>query len=193
MPGIDSYITQVSTLIFETDEGERQASALIEFGGWDYKKKTLTPINVFALSAKPAAPVLTWVLDSLAAAAEARRLDGDKALAQLFANKTDARDFRMILRDAGDVWVNDRHRVALRKCGWFDSDPTWTYPVISGVFTLSERRASSLVIECVSLEFRSRTSLESRLSRPSYARNDGVATVRFFKRPKSRDFPLLFG
>ena len=118
MPTVNAYIPQVSPLIFETEEGVRKASACIEFGGWNAEKATLTPIKVGALLAMPGAPTLTWVMDSLAAAVEAGRVDPETCLTQLFASPADMRDIRMLLRDEGrDLWLSDRHRGALLKLG----------------------------------------------------------------------------
>lgn len=71
MPTINAYIPQPTALMFETVDGQKAASALIEFGGWNYHDKSLTPIQVKALLAMPHNPALYWVMDSLAAAAEA--------------------------------------------------------------------------------------------------------------------------
>ncbi|MBB5400559.1 hypothetical protein [Paraburkholderia youngii] len=118
MPTVNAYIPQVSALIFETEEGVRKASACIEFGGWNADKATLTPIKVGALLAMPGAPTLTWVMDSLAAAVEAGRVDPETCLTQLFASPSDMRDMRAVLRDEGrELWLSDRHRSALLKLG----------------------------------------------------------------------------
>jgi hypothetical protein len=138
MPTINAYISQPTALLFETEDGQKAASALIEFGGWDYVGKTLTPIRVAALSRMPGAPTLTWVMDSFAAAAEAGRLDSDRFIDQLLTSKADIRDFRQILREVGtERWVNDRHINALRKFGMVDFDIA-TYPAISGFFDPAE-------------------------------------------------------
>jgi hypothetical protein len=44
MATINGYISQVTPLMFETEEGQRMASACIAYGGWDHMNKTLTPI-----------------------------------------------------------------------------------------------------------------------------------------------------
>lgn len=49
----------------------------MEFGGWTHSEKTLTPIRLTDLLAMPHNPALMWVMDSLAAAAEAGRLDAE--------------------------------------------------------------------------------------------------------------------
>jgi hypothetical protein len=56
-------------------------------GGWDHKNQTLTPIKLAELLAGPHNPGLSWVMDSLAAAAEAGRLDADKYVEQIFAGR----------------------------------------------------------------------------------------------------------
>ncbi|SMG39805.1 hypothetical protein SAMN06265784_103710 [Paraburkholderia susongensis] len=118
MPTVNTYIPQVSSLIFDTEEGARKASACIEFGGWNAEQATLTPIKVGALLAMPGAPTLTWVMDSLAAAVEAGHVDPETCLNQLFASPSDMRDMRAVLRDEGrDLWLSDRHRGALLKLG----------------------------------------------------------------------------
>jgi hypothetical protein len=61
--------------MFETDEGQRMASGCIEYGGWDDTKKTLTPIKLAELLGRPHNLGLLWVMDSLAFAVEAGRLD----------------------------------------------------------------------------------------------------------------------
>ncbi|QCP48273.1 hypothetical protein FAZ95_03145 [Trinickia violacea] len=134
MAMVNAYIPQPTQLMFETDEGQRVASGCIEFGGWNHREKSLAPIHVEALSRMPGAPALTWVLDSLAAAAEAGRLDADRYIEQLFASKSDLRDFRLMLRDAGaDAWVNDRHHNAVRKLGNAEFDVS-TYPGMANIF-----------------------------------------------------------
>jgi hypothetical protein len=118
MPTVNAYIPQVSSLIFDSEDGARKASACIEFGGWDAEQATLTPIKVGALLAMPGAPVLTWVMDSLAAAVEAGRVDAETFLGQLFAAPSDMRDMRAVLHDEGrGLWLSDRHRGALLKLG----------------------------------------------------------------------------
>jgi hypothetical protein len=87
MATINGYIPQVTPLMFETEEGQRMASACIEYGGWDRTHKTLTPIKVAELLERPHNPALSWVLDSLAATAEAGRLDAALYVQQLFATK----------------------------------------------------------------------------------------------------------
>jgi hypothetical protein len=136
MPTINAYIPAITPLMFETEEGKRAASACLEFGGWNHDDKTLTPIHVEALLAMPHNPALFWVMDSLAAAAEAGRLDADRYIDQLFASRGDARAFRLILRDAGtEQWLNDRHHNALRKLGCASVDAI-TYPVLASFFDL---------------------------------------------------------
>jgi hypothetical protein len=138
MPTINAYIPQPTPLLFETELGLRAASGYIEFGGWDHVRKTLTPIRISALPSMPGAATLDWVLDSLAAAAEAGRLDVERYSKQLFASTADVRDFRQILRDAGiEKWVNDRHRAALGKIGCAECDCA-TYPAVSGFFDRHE-------------------------------------------------------
>lgn len=134
MATINGYIPQVTPLMFETEEGQRTASACIDFGGWDHKTKTLKPISVSELLAMPHNPALHWVLDSMAAAAEAGRLDAEIYIQQLFASRDDVRAFRHVLREAGgDRWLNDRHHNALRKLGNAELDLT-TYAGIAGLF-----------------------------------------------------------
>src|SRR5260370_41495427 len=109
MATINAYRPQPAPLMFETEEGQRMASGCIEFGGWHHRDKTLTPIQLTALLAMPGNPALFWAMDSLAAAAEAGRLDAERYIEQLFASKEDVRSFRLILRDAGgDRGLNDR-------------------------------------------------------------------------------------
>jgi hypothetical protein len=43
---INGYIPQVTPLMFESEEGQRMASACIEYGGWDHKNRTLMPIKL---------------------------------------------------------------------------------------------------------------------------------------------------
>jgi hypothetical protein len=138
LPAIDSYIPNKSELLFESESGERTASALIEFGGWDHRGKTLTPIKVIELSKMPGSPVLQWVMDSFAAGAEAGRLNSDCYVEQLFASSEDVRHFRGMLRDAGrELWVNDRHFNAVRKFGIAEIDCS-TYSLISGFFDVQD-------------------------------------------------------
>ena len=114
------------------------ASACLEFGGWNHRDKTLTPIRLTALLTMPLNPALFWAMDSLAAAAEAGRLDADRYIEQLFASKDDVRSFRLILRDAGqDIWLNDRHFNALKKLGCAELDAV-TYPGIANFFDPAE-------------------------------------------------------
>ncbi|MFM0668128.1 hypothetical protein [Paraburkholderia sediminicola] len=92
--------------MFETEEGQRMASACIEYGGWDHKNQTLTPIKLAELLARPHNPGPSWLMDSLAAAAEAGRLNADKYIEQTFTGKEDVRAFRHVLREAGgDRWL----------------------------------------------------------------------------------------
>jgi hypothetical protein len=94
-------------LMFETKEGQKVVAACIEFGGWHHRDKTLMPIHLSALLTMPGNPGLVWAMDSLAAAAEAGLLDGDRYIEQLFATREEVRSFRQILRDAGgDRWLN---------------------------------------------------------------------------------------
>jgi hypothetical protein len=138
MATINAYIPQTSSLMFETEEGQRMASACIEFGGWHHAEKVLTPIELSALLAMPGNPGLQWVMDSLAAAAEAGRLNSERCIEQLFATREDVRAFRLILRDAGaDRWVNDRHYAALKKVGCAELDAA-TYAGIASFFDPAE-------------------------------------------------------
>jgi hypothetical protein len=138
MAAINGYIPQVTLLMFETEEGQRMASACIEYGGWDHKNRTLTPIKLAELLARPHNPGLSWVMDSLAAAAEAGRLDADKYIEQIFAGKEDVRAFRHVLREAGgDRWLTDRHHNALRKLGNAECDVT-AYVGITALFDPAE-------------------------------------------------------
>jgi hypothetical protein len=100
--------------------------------------KTLTPIKLAELLARPHNPGLSWVMDSLAAAAEAGRLDADQYMGQLFASKEDVHAFRHVLREAGgDRWLTDRHHNAMRKLGNAEFDVT-TYVGIASVFDPAE-------------------------------------------------------
>ena len=138
MATINAYIPQRTPLMFETEKGQRTASGCIEFGGWNHRDKALTPIQLTALLTMPLNPALFWAMDSLAAAAEAGRLDADRYIEQLFASKDDVRSFRLILRDAGqDIWLNDRHFNALKKLGCAEMDVT-TYPGIANFFDPAE-------------------------------------------------------
>ena len=77
-------------------------------------------------------------MDSLAAAAEAGRLDADQYIEQMFASKEDVRSFRQILRDAGaEKWLNDRHFAALKKLGCAELDAV-TYAGIASFFDPAE-------------------------------------------------------
>ncbi|WP_322033230.1 hypothetical protein [Paraburkholderia sp. J76] len=134
MSTINAYIPQVTSLMFETEEGERAASALIEFGGWNHVDKVLLPIQVTELSRMPGADVIRWVFDSLSAAAEAGRLDAERYITQVFPSADDLRDFRALLRDAGfERWMTDRHHAALRKLGNAECDCS-TYPGATTLF-----------------------------------------------------------
>ncbi|MFM0176456.1 hypothetical protein PQR33_45005 [Paraburkholderia sediminicola] len=138
MAVVNAYLPQPSQLMFETEEGQKVAAACVEFGGWHHREKTLTPIQLSALLTMPGNPGLFWAMDSLAAAAEAGILDGDKYIEQLFASKEDVRAFRLILRDAGaDKWLNDRHFTALKKLGCAQLDAV-TYASIASFFDPAE-------------------------------------------------------
>jgi hypothetical protein len=138
MATINAYIPQPAPLMFETEEGQRTASGCIEFGGWNHLAKTLTPIELSALLAMPGNPGLSWVMDSLAAAAESGRIDAERFIGQLFATWEDVRAFRLILRDAGgDRWQNDRHYNALKKLGCAEMDAV-TYAGIANFFDPAE-------------------------------------------------------
>jgi hypothetical protein len=77
-------------------------------------------------------------MDSLAAAAEAGRLDADQYIEQPFASREDVRAFRLILRDAGqERWLHDRHHHALKKLGNAELD-LMTYAGIAGLFDPAE-------------------------------------------------------
>jgi hypothetical protein len=124
--------------MFETEEGQRMASACITYDGWDHKSKSLSPIRVAELLTMPHNPELYWVLDSMTAAAEAGRLDAEQYVVQLVASKEDVRAFRRVLREAGgDRWLTDRHHNALRKLRNADLDVT-TYVGIAGIFDPAE-------------------------------------------------------
>lgn len=134
MSAINAYIPVVTPLLFETEEGKRTASACLEFGGRNHTDKALTPIRVGDLLAMPHNPALVWVMDSLAAAKEAGRLNAGRYMDQLFASCGDARAFRLVLRDAGaNCWLNDRHHNALCKVGCVTMDAN-AYPAIASVF-----------------------------------------------------------
>ena len=138
MAAINAYIPQPSQLMFETEEGQKMASACIEFGGWHHRDKTLTPIQLSALLTMPANPGLVLAMDSLAAAAEAGILDGHTFIEQLFASKEDVRAFRLILRDAGaEKWLNERHFTALKKLGCAELDAV-TYASVASFFDPAE-------------------------------------------------------
>jgi hypothetical protein len=123
MAKIESYKAKPTPLIFEDEESAKQVTALLEFGGWNAAKKALTPIRVGALAAKPGAPMITWVFDSLAAAAEAGVFDNEDWLLQLFASDDDLQVFADVLQESGDIWwVNDRHFWALERLGFDESD-----------------------------------------------------------------------
>ena len=109
--------------MFEDDEWQRTVTTCIEFGGWNHREKTLTPIRLSALLELPGNPALSWVLDTLAAAAEAGRLDTKKYIEQMFASRGDVREFCLTLRDVVDNrWLNDRHFNALKKLGCAEVD-----------------------------------------------------------------------
>jgi hypothetical protein len=134
MAAVNAYIPQPSKLMFETEEGQKVASACIEFGGWNHRDKILTPIKLSALLTMPGNPGLAWTMDSLAAAAEAGMLDGDMYIDQMFASKEDVRSFRLILRDAGgEKWLNDRHFTGLKKLGCAEIDAV-SYASIASFF-----------------------------------------------------------
>jgi hypothetical protein len=138
MATINAYIPQPAQLMFETEDGQRMASACIRFGGWNYRDKTLTPIQLSALLTMQGNPGLTWAMDSLAAAAEAGRLDADRYIEQLFASKEDVRSIRLVLRDAGgEKWLNDRHFTALKKLGCAELDAV-TYASTASFFDPAE-------------------------------------------------------
>lgn len=120
--------------MFETDEGQRVASACLEFGGWNHRDKSLEPIKLAALLTMPGNPGQTWAMDSFAAAAEATILNGDKYIDQVLASKEDVRACRMILRDdGGDKGLNDRHFTALKKLGCAELDAV-TYASAASFF-----------------------------------------------------------
>jgi hypothetical protein len=138
MAAVNAYVPQPSSLMFETEAGQKVSAACIEFGGWNHREKTLTPIRLSALLTMPGNPGLAWAMDSLAAAAEAGILDGDKYIEQLFASKQDVRAFRLILRDAGaDKWLTDRHFTALKKLGCAELDAV-TYASVASFFDPAE-------------------------------------------------------
>src|ERR1700758_4552177 len=131
MAKVKAYAARPTPLMFEHKEGRRAASALIEFGGWNHSTKVLTPIRVAALMAMPGAPTISWVFDSLAAAAEAGELDAAGYVQQLFASEDDLNAFIDLLNENGDIyWVNDRHYTAM---DWLHSneDQQATYPGIA--------------------------------------------------------------
>lgn len=138
MATIDAYIPQPTPPIFETEAGQRLASGCIEYGGWDYKHKSLSPIRLVELLLRPHNHSLSWVMDSLAAAAEAGRLDAARYIEQLFAGKEDVHAFRGVLREAsGERWLNERHHNALRKLGNVESDVV-SYVCITALFDPAE-------------------------------------------------------
>ncbi|MFL9898937.1 hypothetical protein PQR71_12370 [Paraburkholderia fungorum] len=124
--------------MFETEAGQKVSAACIQFGGWNHRDKTLTPIQLSALLTMPGNPGLAWAMDSFAAAAEVGILDGDQYIEQLFASKEDVRSFRLILRDAGaEKWLNDRHFTALKKLGCAELDAV-TYAAVASFFDPAE-------------------------------------------------------
>ena len=125
MAKIEAYVARPTQLMFENEEGERAASALIEFGGWNHKTKTLAPIAVEALTQKPGAPTLNWFFDSFAAAAEAGVLDTEGLADQMFADSADIDALLDLMRDGSDMWwLNDRYFWALQNCFFSEEDCT---------------------------------------------------------------------
>jgi hypothetical protein len=53
--------------MFETEEGQLMASACIEYGGWDHKKQTLTPIKLAELLARKMCELSAMSCEKLAA------------------------------------------------------------------------------------------------------------------------------
>jgi hypothetical protein len=97
MATINAYIPPPTPLMFETEEGQRMASACIAYGGRNHTNKNLSPIRVAELLTMPHNPALYWVLDSMAAAAKPGRLDAEQYVRQLFASRGDVRAFRHVL------------------------------------------------------------------------------------------------
>lgn len=98
-------------------------------------RRALSPIRVSALSRMAHAPIIEWVMDSMAAAAEAGRLHGSNYLEQIFASREDVRAFRVRLREEGpDLWLNDRHHNAMRKLASTQADSS-TYQRITAFLT----------------------------------------------------------
>ncbi|WP_029970728.1 hypothetical protein [Paraburkholderia graminis] len=133
MAKIEAYAARPTPLMFENEEGQRAAGALIEFGGWNHTKKTLAPISVEALAQKPGAPVLNWFFDSLAAAAEAGALDTDGLADQLFADSADIDALLELMRDGSEMhWLNDRYFWALQNC--FSDEDCTSFDALADAF-----------------------------------------------------------
>jgi hypothetical protein len=131
MAKLDAYKAKPTPLMFEQEDGTNSIAGLLEFGGWDHAKKTLTPIQVGALAAKPGAPTISWFFDSLAAAAEAGVLDNESFAQQLFASDEDRQVLVDLLQESGDIWwLNDRHFWALEALG-FSEDEATSYPAFA--------------------------------------------------------------
>lgn len=140
MAKLNAYKAKPTPSIFEDKESEKQVAALLKFGGWDPTKKTLTPIRVGALAAKPGSPTITWVFDSLAAAAEAGALDDEDWLQQAFASNDDLQVFIELLQESGDIWwVNDRRRLS----AWASARTTWRRTVASPMRWPAPQKRSS--------------------------------------------------
>ncbi|MFL9906887.1 hypothetical protein [Paraburkholderia sp. RL17-337-BIB-A] len=139
MAKIESYKAKPTPLIFEDEESTKQVSALLEFGGWNPAKKAMTPIRVGALAAKPGAPMISWVFDSLAAAAEAGVLEGEEWLKQVFASDDDLQVLVELLQESGDVWwLNDRHFWALQHLGLNEDDAATYTGVANALAQIAE-------------------------------------------------------
>lgn len=137
MTATKGYAAKPTPIIFEHVDGEKAASAYIEFGGWCTKTRKLGSIRVADLATMPGAAVISWVLDSLTAAVEAGVMDDETYLQKLFSSREDLDAFVHALREESDIlWVNDRHFRALEALTGYGDEHLLTYAAIADALEL---------------------------------------------------------
>jgi hypothetical protein len=136
------YVPQPAPLMFETEEGESLTSSLLEFGGWNAVKKQLKPIQVRRIVAARGES-FTFAFDSLAASAEAGKLDDETYLQQLFAGKDDLDSLVNIMRySKEDGPLKDRHLQALVHVTSYSRDELDSYATVATIWDNETRDIS---------------------------------------------------
>jgi hypothetical protein len=142
MAKIAPYTPQPAPLMFETEEGQSLASANLEFGGWNPAKKQLKPIQIRRI-VETRGDSFSWAFDSLAASAEAGKLDDETYLQQLFSGKDDLDNLVNIIRYSEENGpLKDRHLQALVHVTSYSRDELDSYATVATIWDNETRDIS---------------------------------------------------